>query len=563
LAFDTWTESGGEHELSVRAIDGAGNVATSPYELTLDDAKPNVDVSGSLLASQGDLLTERFSSVDVAASEAAGSGQSGLAALEIYVDDVPALQDAFSCSPGCPSTGGTSYQYDRDAWASGGHMVYILATDYAGNIGSEAVVANYGDPPDPTLTCPTVAGAGTSSSQVTPAAAEATFEASFPEAVDASVAFDDPETDEYYDPSLLDDEPTELITGTGPEGWVADEISNGHAVGDAICVRPADASVSASPGEFVSGGDAMLFANTQDATDTLVRPAAAGSMVIGQIRSDEAPSEFELALDLAPNQQLEELSNGSVAITQAPADPEDAPIPGSDPAETPGTATDPGLEPPPGYDDPTLAPDAEAQEAVGDFLLSEAQRATSDDVVAVIAAPAGIDEDGDPVDSSVSAQGETVTVQLAHGAVGTNYPAYYKADIVTRGGNYQCKIHARYPWKNRHDPVGGAPPRPVIWYQGKIWCKRSYDRPERIVIHTELRQRKAALFYHFWDNVQDTNVISHDDVYKNGIRDADNCRKDDEKHEFQAYIKGGAELQYGNIINGDDESRSEWFKCDQ
>lgn len=64
--------------------------------------------------------------------------------------------------------------------------------------------------------------------------------------------------------------------------------------------------------------------------------------------------------------------------------------------------------------------EAAAQQASDD--LERASRLTDNDVVAVIPAPWAIDAHGDPIATSLSVAGSTVTMTIAHRAAGTAYP---------------------------------------------------------------------------------------------------------------------------------------------
>jgi hypothetical protein len=84
-----------------------------------------------------------------------------------------------------------------------------------------------------------------------------------------------------------------------------------------LSLTPVLASSAASTPTIVNGA-AAVFADTWPATDTIVRPQPLGVTSILQIRSAQAPSSFSWEIGLGPGQQLEQLSNGSVAVVDTP-----------------------------------------------------------------------------------------------------------------------------------------------------------------------------------------------------------------------------------------------------
>ncbi|HTW42954.1 MAG TPA: LamG-like jellyroll fold domain-containing protein [Solirubrobacteraceae bacterium] len=85
-----------------------------------------------------------------------------------------------------------------------------------------------------------------------------------------------------------------------------------------VSITPSETLPTASKVPTLVNGTAALFANTAPATDTIVRPDALGATSILQLRSAEAPQSFTWEVGLGPNQQLEQLPDGSVAVTDVP-----------------------------------------------------------------------------------------------------------------------------------------------------------------------------------------------------------------------------------------------------
>ena len=71
----------------------------------------------------------------------------------------------------------------------------------------------------------------------------------------------------------------------------------------------------------IVNGSAAVFSGTWRATDTIIRPDALGATTLLQLRSSEAPTSFSWEIGLSPNEQLEQLSDGSVAVVETQPDP--------------------------------------------------------------------------------------------------------------------------------------------------------------------------------------------------------------------------------------------------
>jgi hypothetical protein len=81
-------------------------------------------------------------------------------------------------------------------------------------------------------------------------------------------------------------------------------------------IQPIGASPDATTTPTIVNGAAAVFAETAHATDTIVRPTALGATDLIQLRSAEAPTSFSWEVGIGPDQQLEELPDGSIAITE-------------------------------------------------------------------------------------------------------------------------------------------------------------------------------------------------------------------------------------------------------
>ena len=104
----------------------------------------------------------------------------------------------------------------------------------------------------------------------------------------------------------------------------AGELAVNTPVGE-LSLTPSESLPTASSNPTIVNGAAALFANTWPATDAIVRAEPLGAVEILQIRSSEAPTSFSWNARLGPDQQLDQLPDGSVAITDLP---EGAELPG-------------------------------------------------------------------------------------------------------------------------------------------------------------------------------------------------------------------------------------------
>jgi Ig domain of plant-specific actin-binding protein len=81
-------------------------------------------------------------------------------------------------------------------------------------------------------------------------------------------------------------------------------------------ISPLATSPNATTMPTIVNGAAALFAETSYETDTIVRPSALGATDLLQLRSSAAPASFSWEVGIGPDQQLEELPDGSIAITE-------------------------------------------------------------------------------------------------------------------------------------------------------------------------------------------------------------------------------------------------------
>jgi hypothetical protein len=214
-------------------------------------------------------------------------------------------------------------------------------------------------------------------------------------------------------------------------------------------IQPIGTSPDATTTPTIVNGAAAIFAETAHATDTIVRPSALGATDLLQLRSSEAPTSFSWEVGIGPDQQLEELPDGNIAITE--------PEPGSvfegslseEPLEEPKTgAGEPGgegvsgkaaeeelesstetespLEKRPAAPQVTTASitpkagelqpqDTKVEYEDATSGLEYAKAHTANKVLAVIKKPTVLDAAGHEVPVTLSAEGDTLTMAVSPG----------------------------------------------------------------------------------------------------------------------------------------------------
>ncbi len=228
------------------------------------------------------------------------------------------------------------------------------------------------------------------------------------------------------------------------------ELAVNTPVGE-LSLTPTETLPTASTVPTIVNETAALFANTWPATDTIVRPEPLGANALLQVRSAEAPKTFTWSLRLGPNQTLQQLPNGSIAVINTPehtepipTEPTGAPPSAEGPPETPTqkteieheeteaeevkakgeeetpvplealppapTASTLSAEPPAGMLQPnnTQAEATTAQEAI-----AYSEERNDGQTLMVIRAPAAVDSQGEPVSATLTTTGTSVTMHLA------------------------------------------------------------------------------------------------------------------------------------------------------
>lgn len=424
----------GEHDVTLEVTDGAGNKTTAAntpaagWTISLERDDPLVVLSGSLWdARLQPLQTGETYSLTVEASEPTPViDQSGAGALEFAVDGDAIEIYEQGCEPGaCSMT--RSFDYSADDFGEGEHEIAVTATDFAGNEQVQTFTVNNPSPPAPVCGPPPPNRPSDGLLPLAPNVAAEEFRLALPVAFEESSGVD-----------LLDLQIKPEIDATlGAVGSVADTkfgiTTEGAATrttetseGPSCLTASGTASDASDPilvdeTTLVDGlGTGVLYANSQPATDTLLRPSATGSFAVSQIRSPLAPTSLSWEVDLQPGQQLDVLDDGTAAViepaeegTTAPSEIEDLPSP------------------------PTVAErkaalsDTDSQVGFASDALERAQGDNPDRVVALVPPPWAEDSLGNPVATSLSVSGSTITMQISH-AIGDAYPVVAAQELITR-----------------------------------------------------------------------------------------------------------------------------------
>ena len=237
-----------------------------------------------------------------------------------------------------------------------------------------------------------------------------------------------------------------------------------------FAVNTPDGQLSFAPVGTASGattlptivnGTAAVYAQTFNATDTIVRPEALGASALLQLRSAEAPRSFSWEVGLGPDQYLERLSDGSVAVVEAAPETFFEEPPG-EPFESTPESTEPSggegvggetaeeeledlaegesllgkLPAAPETTTPEASPkegelhpqDTEAQYEHGTSALETSEMDTGGKTLMVIQVPTVLDATGGSVSASLSVDGDTVTLAISP-SEGTVYPVTAQTSI--------------------------------------------------------------------------------------------------------------------------------------
>ncbi len=229
-----------------------------------------------------------------------------------------------------------------------------------------------------------------------------------------------------------------------------------------LSFQPVNSAPNATKTPTIVNGATAVFAGTSNATDTIVRPDALGATTLLQLHSSAAPTSFSWEIGIGPDQRLEKLSNGDIAVVEVPST---SPLEGSlgeglasehseATAEHEGsgesgeaaegaleegvsgegaleklaaapTAWTPMVEPKSGELHPQ---EAKAQYEAAKSTIVWAEEHTAGTTLTVIEPPKVMDAKGNLLSSSLSEEGNTITGTISLGGA-TNWPVTAEFNI--------------------------------------------------------------------------------------------------------------------------------------
>jgi alpha-tubulin suppressor-like RCC1 family protein len=260
-----------------------------------------------------------------------------------------------------------------------------------------------------------------------------------------------------------------------------------------LSFQPVNSAPNATKTPTIVNGAVAVFAGTANATDTIVRPDALGATTLVQMRSSEAPTTFSWEVGLGPNQRLEKLSNGDVAVVELPTT---SPLEGSlgealkqEPSEAsaehegtgetgeaaenaleqgvPGEGTLEKLAAAPTASTPIVEPKAgelhpqetKAQYEAAKSTVAAAEEHTDGTTLMVVEAPKVLDAKGNTVTSSLAEEGDAITMTVSPTG-GTVFPA-------TAEVNVSAPSNAASTAKGSKVRYGLADPRPASFEESE------------------------------------------------------------------------------------------------
>jgi alpha-tubulin suppressor-like RCC1 family protein len=262
-------------------------------------------------------------------------------------------------------------------------------------------------------------------------------------------------------------------TSTLTSSWLSKETSGEFAVNTPIgeiSLKPLATAANATAIPLIVNKATAVYAGTQAATDTIVRPEPLGATAMLQMRSSEAPTSFSWQVGLGANQKLQVLPNGSVAVTESGPgsglegeveETEEEKPSNETPAETKGeegyspeaaaealekatpeeklsklaaasTASTGETKPKSGELQPQETK-AEYEAAV--TASSYAESHTENTTLMVVPAPTVLDAEGKTVSASLSVQGDTITLSITRGTAKYPVTAEISADAPTNAAS--------------------------------------------------------------------------------------------------------------------------------
>jgi DNA-binding beta-propeller fold protein YncE len=267
-------------------------------------------------------------------------------------------------------SGKTTALIESELPSEDGQVVTVEAVDRHGNAASESIEVDVHEEPGETPECSQETATVAPKNVVSSAEAVSAVEKPLPTAVAPSKPTIEETTEEKVDPTYSAPNPNLESMGNQADGETSVTPEGGFTLEGIACLTPAETTSAATEAKVVNG-DAAVFANTAPQTDTVIRPTAGGATAVQSLRGPNAPAKFSWNLTVGEGKEAVELPSGAIAITEVDSEETEA----VEPTE------------PEGLHSPASLNDAAIQIDAAYYRLADAQAETSDPVVAVIAQP--------------------------------------------------------------------------------------------------------------------------------------------------------------------------------
>jgi hypothetical protein len=396
-----------------------------------------------------------------------------------------------------------------------------------------------------------------------------------PAVVEPSKAAPVPGTEQEVDPELSPAESELQIAGTLPGGQITEDGVE-VVVGDGVCLTPIGESSSASDAVLV-GDEAAFYANVAQDTDLAIRPTATGATMIGQIRSPEADHELGWEVSLQEGQELVELANGAVAVTE-PAAVQDLERPNDSNVESTSKTNEAAVSGPAGLDIEDLLTDAGAQLVQGSWRLESAQEESVDEVIAVIAPPLVRDSANQVVPAFLEVAENKIFINIwepeeEEGEENWDYPFISLAELSTGASISgiddppRCISRARKPYMRKYKGVLSFRESWHLLFGAAMRCKEV----QYMKITVTLQRKFSALGVTVWNQIQGQQFEQGEDgglAWRNG---GGLCEATPNYSEFRTQIQGQAInhvhpvcliKEFGQCkLNANDTSSTGRYRC--
>src|SRR4029077_7951268 len=298
----------GSHTFGVRAEDGQGNVETLPSTELVDNSPPPVALSGSLAESADAPLKAKSAELTIASKDPRPA--SGIASVDVELDEAEVPGYPVSCTDECASFK-ANYKYLAQRAGPGEHTVSVEVADRAGNRTSRTIAVNVPSQAEGTPACSAEGEEVPTASVVSGPQATQELEEALPQALAASKPGRGELEEEEITPTLRAHgegfEAAESLADTKISG----APNGGIKLNRIACMAPGETTSAATSAEVVNE-DAAIHANTTSAGDTVIRPTAAGVMMVHDLRGPEASASYTWNITVNEDEKVVKLPSGAI-----------------------------------------------------------------------------------------------------------------------------------------------------------------------------------------------------------------------------------------------------------